>query len=46
MDRLTRAKAIKKKCLDCCGNDKKEVKLCPVKECALWVYRLGKEIKE
>lgn len=44
MSRLTRAKAIKAKCLDCSGGDRKEVKLCPIKDCPLWIYRLGQEV--
>lgn len=36
-------KAIKLKCLDCSGEDKKEVKNCSFKECPLYKYRLGKE---
>jgi len=35
-------KAIKEKCLDCCCGQKNEVKLCPVKECPLWPFRMGK----
>lgn len=43
MKRITRAKAIRLKCLDCSCFDRKEVKFCPVTNCALWPYRLGKE---
>lgn len=39
--RLTRGKAIRAKCLDCCCYQYKEVKLCPAKSCALWPYRIG-----
>ena len=35
-------KAIKAKCLDCCCGDRNEVKGCPVKDCPLWAFRLGK----
>lgn len=35
-------KAIRQKCLDCCGNQSNEVKLCPCKDCTLWPYRFGK----
>jgi len=35
-------KAIKLKCLDCCGGSAQEVKLCEVAECPLWIYRFGK----
>lgn len=44
MKRLTRAQAIKAKCVDCCCGDRKEVKLCENKHCPLWTYRLGKEV--
>lgn len=39
--RLTPIKAARAKCLDCmCGN-RAEVRLCPSKDCALWIYRFG-----
>lgn len=38
---LTRAKAIRQKCLDCSGWQNKDVRECPVKTCALWPYRMG-----
>lgn len=31
--------AIALKCVDCSGGSKKEVSLCPVKNCALWYFR-------
>ena len=34
-------RAIKIKCLDCCGWQRKEVDLCPSKDCPLWAYRKG-----
>lgn len=34
-------KAIRKKCLDCCGEQYMEVKGCPVTQCNLWKFRLG-----
>lgn len=43
--RLTRAKAIRQKCIDCCGGVHKEVKDCQIKDCPLWRYRMGKEEK-
>ena len=44
-ERLTRAKAIRAKCLDCmCGNSA-EVRRCPLKSCALWRFRMGNERK-
>ena len=36
-------KTIRAKCLDCTLDQKKEVELCPVKDCALWPFRLGKD---
>ncbi len=39
---ITPIKAIKAKCLDCCCGQREEVKLCPVKDCPLWQFRLGK----
>lgn len=39
---LTPVKAIRAKCLDCSCNQTKEVKECPVKNCTLYPYRLGK----
>lgn len=45
MKRLTRAKAIREKCIDCmCGN-KTEVRRCVSRDCALFPYRLGHEDK-
>jgi len=37
----TPIKAIRQKCLDCCCEQPKEVRLCPVKDCSLWPYRMG-----
>ena len=44
MDNLydTPVKAIRKKCLDCCYGQVKEVRLCQAVECALWPYRFGR----
>ncbi|MBP3567962.1 MAG: hypothetical protein J6K04_02240 [Lachnospiraceae bacterium] len=41
MAKLTPIKAIRKKCLDCCQGQIKEVRLCPVKQCPLYEYRHG-----
>lgn len=38
---LTPLKAIRHKCLDCCAGQIVEVRECPVKDCALWPYRMG-----
>lgn len=41
--RITRKKAIRLKCLDCCCGQVKEVRLCSATRCPLWRFRLGKE---
>lgn len=38
----TPIKAIRLKCLDCCAGSSKEIRLCPIKDCSLYPYRLGK----
>ena len=35
-------KAIRAKCLVCCGGTAHEVRLCPGVDCALYLYRFGK----
>ena len=35
-------KAIRAKCLDCCGGSSNEVKLCPATECPIYAFRLGR----
>jgi len=45
-ERLTKAKAIRAKCLDCCCDQSSEVRLCPTKDCPLWRYRMGKEERD
>ena len=35
-------KAIRQRCLDCSGWSRQEVELCPLTECALYPFRLGK----
>ncbi|MDD6612524.1 MAG: hypothetical protein PUE91_10000 [Clostridiales bacterium] len=37
----TPIKAIRAKCLDCCCDSAREVRLCPVQKCPLYEYRLG-----
>lgn len=44
--RLNRAKAIRQKCLDCCGYQQAEVRLCTSYDCSLWRYRMGKEERD
>ena len=41
MARLTPIKAIRAKCLECSSGQVKEVRLCPIKKCALYGYRMG-----
>ena len=40
--RTTPLKAIRLKCLDCCRGSAHEVKMCPVENCPLHRFRLGK----
>jgi len=35
------SKQIRLKCLDCCGNERDEVKFCSAIECDLWYLRFG-----
>ncbi len=42
---LTPIKAIRSKCLDCSCYQPKEIRLCPVTNCPLWPYRMGKRPK-
>lgn len=46
MERLTRQKAIRAKCLDCCAGQAAEVRHCTCLKCALYPYRLGHESTE
>ena len=39
---LSPIKSIRKYCLGCGNGSPKEVKLCPISECELFQYRLGK----
>ena len=45
MERVTRSKAIRLKCLDCCCGNSAEVRRCPAENCPLWRYRMGTEAK-
>ena len=38
----TPIKAIRKKCIDCCNGQYKEIKNCTVINCALYPYRMGR----
>ena len=42
-ERLTRGKAIRLKCLDCCCGSSAEVRRCSSVKCPLWRYRMGRE---
>lgn len=44
--RVSRAKAIRLKCLDCCAYQPLEVRLCSSYDCPLWRYRMGKEERD
>ena len=35
-------KAIRARCIDCCGGSAPEVRLCPAIACPSWPYRMGK----
>ena len=39
---MTPLKAIRKKCLECCCGQCKEIRLCPSKDCPLYPFRFGK----
>lgn len=45
-ERMTRGKAIRAKCLDCCCGQQGEVRRCTAVNCPLWRFRLGKEIAD
>lgn len=44
-ENLTRAKAIRQKCLDCSCWQMKEIALCTVLNCALYPFRMGRVAK-
>lgn len=46
MERVSRSKAIRLKCIDCCAGNMAEVRKCPAVNCPLWRYRMGKEIRD
>ena len=37
-------KAIRAKCLECCGNQPSEVRKCTATDCPLWPFRFGKNV--
>ena len=45
-ERVSRSKAIRLKCIDCCAGNMAEVRRCPATQCPLWRYRMGKEIRD
>ena len=44
--RVSRSKAIRLKCLDCCCGQSAEVRKCPAIDCPLWLYSIGREIRD
>ena len=42
MKKLTPMKAIRAKCIECSGGSLKEVQFCVIPECALYLFRMGK----
>lgn len=46
MERVSRSKAIRLKCLDCCCGQAAEVRKCPAEDCPLWRFRMGREVKD
>ena len=43
MERVSRSKAIRLKCIDCCAGQVAEVRKCTAVDCPLWRFRMGKE---
>ena len=39
---LTPLKAIRARCMDCCGGSRSEVRKCVAHDCASWPFRMGK----
>lgn len=44
-EKRSRKKAVREKCIDCCGGVRAEVRKCPATKCPLWPFRMGAEIK-
>ena len=42
----TPLKRIRKKCLDCSGGSSKEVRLCNIPTCPLYIFRSGKSLRK
>lgn len=45
-ERITRGRAIRLKCLDCCCGISAEVRHCSATGCPLWRFRTGKEVRD
>lgn len=45
MAKLTPIKAIRAKCRDCCCGSTAEIRACPVKDCPIYPYRMGRRPK-
>lgn len=41
-EQISPVQAIRRKCLDCCGHQMSEVKLCEAVTCPLWPFRAGR----
>ena len=46
MKKITPIKSIRAKCIDCCCGELSEVRECPIKDCPLWPYRMGRRPKD
>ena len=46
MAKLTPIKAIRAKCLDCTNGQYVEVRECPITDCPLYEYRMGRRPKQ
>lgn len=45
-EKRSRKKAVREKCIDCCGGVRAEVRKCPATNCPLWPFRMGAEIRD
>ena len=45
-ERVSRSKAIRLKCIDCCADQIAEVRKCHAVDCPLWRFRMGREVKD
>lgn len=43
-ERVSPIRAIRLKCVDCCGGAAVEVRRCPSTDCPLWPFRMGKNV--